>query len=83
MDKCVYFYNGILHSHQKPQSPAICIDVIGTGGYYAKRNRTIIRISLVEFKKRKRIIEEGKEKYDEIRAYRWLSHLRICLWLRS
>ena len=43
MDKedVVYIYNGILCSHQKPRNLAICNNVDGTRGYYAKQNKSI------------------------------------------
>ena len=38
---CTRTHNGILCSHQKPRNLAICNDVDGTRGYYAKRNKSI------------------------------------------
>ena len=42
MDKedVVHIYNGILLSHQKGWIPNICIDMDGTGGDYAKWNKS-------------------------------------------
>ena len=37
----VYIYNGILCSHQEKRNLAICNEVDGTGGYYAKRNKSV------------------------------------------
>ena len=37
----VYIYNGMLLSHQKEWNLAICNDMVGTRGYYAKRNKSV------------------------------------------
>ena len=37
---CVYIYNGILLSHRKEQHFAICGNMDGLGGHYAKQNKS-------------------------------------------
>ena len=37
----VFIYNGILLSHQKNSNLAICNDVDGSRGYYAKQSKSI------------------------------------------
>ena len=36
----MYIYNGILLSHKKEQNFAICSDIVGLGGHYAKWNKS-------------------------------------------
>ena len=38
-ENVAYIYNGILHSHKKEWNIAICNDMDGLGGYYAKWNK--------------------------------------------
>ena len=38
---CAHTHNGILCSHQKTQNLAICNNMDGTRGYYAKQNKLI------------------------------------------
>ena len=71
---CMY---GILHSHQKrKQNLAICNDVDGTRGYYAKQNKSIgkrqLSYGLTDMRNLRSKTEdhrgrEGKMKQDETR----------------
>ena len=51
MDKedVVYIYNGILPGNEKEWNPAICNNMDGTGGYYAKWNKSIREKQIYDF----------------------------------
>ena len=82
----VYLYNEILCSHQKKWNLAICNNVDGTRGYYAKRNKSIrerqLSYDLPDMRKLRGRIGDlglGKEKMKQGGIRRETNHKRLLI----